>query len=90
LWPMNCNYFIPNVISHQACWLIGKIHMCLAESGALTATKRRAVEWVNKAKILPVFICIHIFPFQMQINSVKFELILCEPKLMLLNYHFIF
>jgi hypothetical protein len=32
--------FIPNVIGHQARWLIGKIRMRLAASGALVAVNR--------------------------------------------------
>jgi hypothetical protein len=34
LWSVNCNYFISNVIDHQACWFIGKICMRLAASDA--------------------------------------------------------
>jgi hypothetical protein len=45
--------------------------MRLASSGALTAMKRRAMEVVNKVKIIPVFICIPVFPSQMQIYVYK-------------------
>jgi hypothetical protein len=44
-----------NVIGLQAYLFIGKIHMHLAASGTLAAMKRRALEPVNKVKILPVF-----------------------------------
>jgi hypothetical protein len=54
LLPVNCNYFIPNVIGRQACWFIGKICMRLAAGGKPVAVKRRAVEPVNKLKIFPV------------------------------------
>jgi hypothetical protein len=49
-----CSYFIPTVIGRQAWWLTGKIRMRLTASGAPVAMKRRAVEPVNKVKILPV------------------------------------
>jgi hypothetical protein len=47
--------FIPNVIGRQACWFVGNIRMHLAASGAPVVMKRRAVEPVNKAKVLPVY-----------------------------------
>jgi hypothetical protein len=36
---VNCNYFIPNIISQQAYWFIGKICIDLTASGALVAVK---------------------------------------------------
>jgi hypothetical protein len=51
---VNCNYFIPNIIGHQACSFISKIRMRLTVSGTLVTMKQRALELVNKTKILPV------------------------------------
>jgi hypothetical protein len=45
---MNCNYFIPNIIS----WLIHKQNP-YAASSALVAMKCRVMEVVNKVKIHP-------------------------------------
>jgi hypothetical protein len=53
LWSVNCNYFITNVIGYHACWFIGKICTCITASGALVAVKCKAMEPVNKVKILP-------------------------------------
>jgi hypothetical protein len=40
--------------SRQACWYNGKIRMRLAAGGAPVSVRRRAVEAVNKVKLLPV------------------------------------
>jgi hypothetical protein len=47
--------FILNIIRHQACLFIRKICMRLVASSTQTARKLRAVEQVNKVKILSVF-----------------------------------
>jgi hypothetical protein len=52
LWSLNCNYFTPKFMGRQACWFIGKIRLRLAAGGAMVAVKHRAVELVNKIKIL--------------------------------------
>jgi hypothetical protein len=58
LWWVNCGYFIPNIIGREACWFICKIRMRLAAGGEPVVVKRKAVELVNKVKIVPVyFIC---------------------------------
>jgi hypothetical protein len=54
LWSVNCNCYILNVIGRQACWFVGKIRMRHAAGGCPVAVKRRAMEPVNKVKILPV------------------------------------
>jgi hypothetical protein len=46
--------FIPNVIGHEACRFIGKIHMHLTASGALVAMRHRAMKWTTKLKKLSV------------------------------------
>jgi hypothetical protein len=47
---MNCNYFIPNVISQQAYRFIDKIRMHLATVGAPVALQRRAVNRSTKIR----------------------------------------
>jgi hypothetical protein len=39
LGPLDCNYFILNVVGLQVCSFVGKIIMCLAPSGAPVAVK---------------------------------------------------
>jgi hypothetical protein len=52
---VNCNYFILNVIGHQGFWFMGEIRMHLAAGGEPVTVNRRAMEPVNKVKILPVY-----------------------------------
>jgi hypothetical protein len=46
-------HLIPNLINHQACgFILGKIRMCLTDSSEPVAMKHRAMEPINKMKIL--------------------------------------
>jgi hypothetical protein len=47
---VNCNYFIPNVVSQQTYWFIDKIHMHLTPGHC----EAQNCEPVNKSKTLPV------------------------------------
>jgi hypothetical protein len=56
LWSVNKGKNFPSFEMLSACWVIGKIRMRFAASGKTTAVKRRAVEPVNKVKVLLVHI----------------------------------
>jgi hypothetical protein len=45
--------------------------MCLAASGTLAAMKHRAIEPVNKVKILPVIFKNIVFVFKFNYNTVE-------------------
>jgi hypothetical protein len=70
-------FFIPNVISHQACWVIDKIHVRLAAGHALVAVKCRAVN-VSSSLKYSLYIT-----YRMMINS-YWALIVCISTIL---YH---